>query len=109
MTCPSSAPQNIHVILNPNDGEDLYIDIPYDEVQRLSRSPSRLLHYFCFIVLGLPGTLHVADGRRIFLERKEDGLGINIEAGGTYIYLLKATVSCIEIFTTSHSLYDHLL
>ncbi|KAF9477291.1 hypothetical protein BDN70DRAFT_881387 [Pholiota conissans] len=86
MTRPSPTPQNIHVILNPNDGEDLYIDIPYAEVQRLSLSPSRLLNYFCFIVLGLPGILHLADGRRVSLEREEDGSGFNIEAGGPYIY-----------------------
>ena len=45
-------------------------------------SPSRLLHYFCFIVLGLKGKLKV-DDKMVDLEGEDGAKSIKIEAGGT--------------------------
>ena len=45
-------------------------------------SPSRLLHYFCFIVLGLKGKLKV-DDKVVDLEGEDGAKSIKIEAGGT--------------------------
>ncbi|KAF8880343.1 hypothetical protein CPB84DRAFT_278240 [Gymnopilus junonius] len=50
-----------------------------------------LLHYFCFIVLGLKGTLHIEGGKVVALEGEESGeVGINVEAGGTYYYQVES-------------------
>ncbi|KAF8958685.1 hypothetical protein BDZ97DRAFT_1840862 [Flammula alnicola] len=84
---PLPNPQNIHVVLNPKSGGDVYLDIPYTDIRRLSLSPSRLLHYFCFVVLGLKGTVHADDDQVVALEGEEGrALSIGIEAGGTYLY-----------------------
>ncbi|KAF8887638.1 hypothetical protein CPB84DRAFT_1786763 [Gymnopilus junonius] len=96
---PPPNPQNIHVVLNPKVGGDVFLDIPFAEIRHLSFSPSRLLHYFCFIVLSLKGTLHDNDDKVVALEGEEGGaISTKIEAGRTYLYHVEGDESS---FTSS--------
>ncbi|KAF8879534.1 hypothetical protein CPB84DRAFT_1793290 [Gymnopilus junonius] len=96
---PPPNPQNIHVVLNPKAGGDVFLDMPFAEIRHLSFSPSRLLHYFCFIVLGLKGTLHDNDDKVVALEGEEGGaISTKIEAGRTYLYHVEGDESS---FTSS--------
>ncbi|KAF9484803.1 hypothetical protein BDN70DRAFT_928050 [Pholiota conissans] len=83
-------PDNIRVVLNPKSSGNVYLDIPYAELRRLSLSPSRLLHYFCFIILGLEGTIHTEDERVIALEGNDDeekeDQNVGLKPGYTYLY-----------------------
>ncbi|KAF8882316.1 hypothetical protein CPB84DRAFT_1790988 [Gymnopilus junonius] len=106
---PPPNPQNIHVVLNPKAGGDVretlglgldvFLDMPFTEIRHLSFSPSRLLHYFCFIILGLKGTLHDNNDKVVALEGEEGGaISTKIEAGRTYLYHVEGDESS---FTSS--------